>query len=104
MLDSDASCWAAQTRALRYAWSLTVTVMFFMGSHSEGVGLITYSPLYSNCAPEGGYFLQKVADGFGLILAGRSACAFSGLKSGIWGTRAERGKRLEAGSMSALAC
>jgi hypothetical protein len=29
------SRWAAQTRAWRYDWSLTVTVMFRMGSHSE---------------------------------------------------------------------
>ena len=78
----------AQTRALRWVSSVTVNVSFFMGSHSGGAGGFQGRPIYINCAPDDGYFLQMAQLG-----------RFPGLKSaslGTWQDANEKPPRLRA--------
>ena len=81
ILEREESRSAAQTRASRYALSLTVTVMFLMGSPSGGTKRFPGLPSIYDCPRMEGNYLQAPAVRQALAFRSHKLCRIPGPKA-----------------------
>ena len=87
ILEREESRSAAQTRASQYALSLTVTVMFLMGSPSGGTKRFPGLPSIYDCPRMEGNYLQAPAVRQALAFRSQEDRGFPAAKIRIWATQ-----------------